>query len=137
MPLFSGVLSEAESFYGRKNYGKNFWESSMFTKLTFLCKNGQVVCSFLACFDGVFSSARNIFPIGISTGENLRVQVLRGRFFSKDDTQIIDYSVCLFLMRVMFMISCSGVSLAAKFMLKFWCMCGSIFSLSLVGKSME
>jgi len=78
---------------------------------------------------GVISSARNIFPIGISTGENLRVQVLRGRFFSKDEVQIVDYSVFLFLMRVMFMISCSGVSLAAKFMLKFLCMCGSEYFL--------
>jgi hypothetical protein len=84
MPLFSGVLSAAKSFYRRKNHGKIFLETLMFTKLTRLCKKEQVICSFLACFDGVISSGRNIFPIGISTGENLRAQVLRGRFFSKD-----------------------------------------------------
>jgi hypothetical protein len=51
MPLISGVLSR-QKFLRRKNYGKNFWKSSMLTKLTLSCKKKRVVCSFLACFDG-------------------------------------------------------------------------------------
>jgi hypothetical protein len=72
MPLFSGVLSEAKIFYRRKDYGEKFWKLSMFTKLTRSCKKARVSCSFLACFDVVISSGRNIFPIGISTGENVQ-----------------------------------------------------------------
>ncbi len=72
-----------------------------------------------------------IFVHTISAGEKGKFEFVAGSFL------ILKLESRLFLIKVMFMISCSGVSLIVKSTLNFLCINGSIFSLSVEGKSIE
>lgn len=94
---------------------------------------------FLLCFDGVFSTCRNVFPIVFS-----RVEKLKIAFAASDFLKI--YSGLFFLISSRFLFltnwilrnSCFGVSLQVMSKSsKVFALCGSIFGLAFTGNSIR